>query len=537
MNQAERMRRQIELIAVVIGFINILIFGYIVGNNGIAYLSIAYTSVSLVGAFVSGGVSDTLGKMLRVRNGKGQYRNVLCIRKRVLILQGFLGALCGIGFAAGAGALAQRLFEVPYVTLLFLLLAPTLLLRGISAVLIGFFQGEGTELPGAVAAPLRQIILLGLGLLFANIFKEYGRKVSDLLGQTAYTAMYGGVGIVVAMLLAELFVLGFLCVVLLGGRRSIREKQKDGMKQTDSWFHTVRVLYSAMWIPITLRILEMLPAWIGILFYGKSMADKSVYAENLGMLFGKYLVLCGIVVLLFGVLVFGVNTRTINALKKDDIRSAKAMFQSGLHLVLVNGIFGAVFVAVAAPWLSNMLGGTGTDVLTDLFRYGSVIVLFGLLYFYFSGLLLYTGKKYYLLGVTAVADVVFILLVTVLLNAGKAGILSLVYGAIAAFVLGSLLLGFLCCKLLHVGMEWLQVLAIPAGAAAVVGLVCMLLGKGLFPHLGGWVTVLVCLVLALLMYWAILLLARSFREQELKYMPGGRLIHAAGRFLHVFEIK
>lgn len=537
MNQAERMRRQIELIAVVIGFINILIFGYIVGNNGIAYLSIAYTSFSLVGALVSGGVSDTLGKMLRVRNGKGQYRNVLCIRKRVLILQGILGAFCGIGFAVGASTLAQQLFEVPYVTLLLLLLAPILLLRGVSAALIGFFQGEGTEIPAAVAAPLRQIILLGLGVLFANIFKEYGRKVSDLLGEVAYTAMYGSVGIVVAMLLAELFILGFLCVVLLGGRRSIREKKKDGMKQTDSWFYTVRVLYSAMWIPMTFRILEMLPAWIGILFYGKSMADKVAYAENLGILFGKYLVLCAIVVLVVRLLVFGVNTRTINALKKDDIRSAKAMFQSGLHLVLINGIFGAVFVAVAAPWLSDMLGGTGGDVLTDLFRYGSVIVLFALLYFYFSGLLLFTGKKFYLLGVTAMTNVIFILLVTVLLNAQKAGILSLVYGAIGAMAFGSLLLGFLCCKLLHVDMEWLQVLAIPAGAAAVVGLVCMLLGKGLFPHLGGGVTVAVCLVLALVLYWAMLLLTRSFREQELKYIPGGRLIYAAGCLLHVFERK
>lgn len=534
MNQVELKRRKIELCAAVIGLINILLFGNIVGNNGIAYLTIAFASFSLLKEVLSGGVSDTLGKMLRVRNNKEQYRNALCVRKHVLVLQGGIGLACSILFAIGAGSIAQNLFRVQYCTLIMMLLAPVLFLRTVSAVLIGCFQGEGTELPAAVAAPLRQILLMGLGVLFANIMGEYGAKVSALLGDNSYTAMYGGAGIAIAVLLAEIFVLLFLGLIMLGNRRSVRMKQKEGMKQTDSPISTVKVLYGAMWIPMVLHILELLPIWVGALFYRKSILDVEVFAENLGLLFGKFFVICGIVVLLICVLVLSVNAKTIGALKKDDMRSAKGIFQSGLHIAVVNALFCSVFIAVMADLLAGMVNGAYAEAVANMFRFGSVLILFAVLFFYFSRLLLFTGKKYYLLGVTALADIIFIILVSVLLNMGKIGIMSLIYAAMAATGIGCLILGFVCCRLLHAGIEWLQTLVIPVGGASVAGLVSMFLGKLLSPHLGNFITVFVCLVIAVILYWVILLLLRSFREQELKYIPGGKLIYAVGQTLRIF---
>ena len=56
----------------------------------------------------------------------------------------------------------------------------------------------------------------------------------------------------------------------------------------------------------------------------------------------------------------------------------------------------------------------------------------------------------------------------------------------------------------------------------------------LAPHIGSFVTVMVCLIISLGVYWVILLLLRSFREQEIKYIPGGRVIQMVGHAFHVF---
>ena len=73
----------------------------------------------------------------------------------------------------------------------------------------------------------------------------------------------------------------------------------------------------------------------------------------------------------------------------------------------------------------------------------------------------------------------------------------------------------------------------PVAAACVAGLLGMLLGKVLTPHVGNLISLLVCLVISGALYWAGLLLLRNFREQELEVIPGGRFINALGQMLHV----
>lgn len=140
-----------------------------------------------------------------------------------------------------------------------------------------------------------------------------------------------------------------------------------------------------------------------------------------------------------------------------------------------------------------------------------------------------------MLGCLGIVNIVFIIVASVLLNSGETGILSVVYAGIFAMVIGILILGFLCCRMLHTGIGWLQVIAIPVGAICVTGLACMFLGKLLTAHLGNGATALVCLAVSVIIDWSILLFFRSFTEQELNNIPGGGMIRAAGQLLGVFN--
>lgn len=534
MNQVEVKRRQIEVCSYLIALINILLFGTILKDNGITYLVISWEAFSIVWTLAAGCLPDALGRILRGRNAKGQYRNAVSIRRKVMILQAVLGVVLSVLFALCANLFAETVFGTPYSSLITLVLAPALFLRMISAVLTGYFQGEGTELPTAVSVVLRQVILLGFGLLFAKILANYGTKVSDLLGNEAYTSMYGGVGIAIAFDLTELLVLLFLGLIYLGNRRSLLKQGREGMKQTDSFIDIVRILYGTMGLTLLLGLLERLPLWMGTILYRRSVEEVSSFAVDFGLFAGKYLVICGIPALLTVLALIPMYAKVAGCLKKEDQRGAKMLFQSGLHIGCVQSMFFAAFLAVMAEQIAGIFCKTGAEQVTEMLRFGSFLILFVVLGFYFSRLLMVTGRNYPLLGCLGLADVLFIIAVSLWLNLGKQGIQSLIYASLLGCGIFCLTLGFLCCQMLRTGIEWLKILVIPLGAACVTGLVCLLLGKLFTPHLGNLVTTIVALAAATLIYWAILLLFRSFREQELKYIPGGRLIRAAGQMLHIF---
>lgn len=535
MNQVEVKRRQIEVCSNMIGLINILAFGRILGNNGITYFFIALEGFCAFWILSTGALSDTLGKMLRMRIAKGQYKNAMCIRKKVLILAGSVSAVLSILFAACAGAFSETFFKVPHSGLIMAILAPALFMRTISAVLIGFFQGEGSELPAVVAAPLRQVMLMIFGLLFAKLLGDYGAKVSNLLENPTYTAMYAGMGIAIAIDLAELMVLVFMSLLTLGNKQSLRKRNSEGMRQTDSWRSIVRILWGSMWMTVLIQAFELLPLLIGTIFYRKSVDELGIFAENFGLFAGKFFAFCGIWVLLICAILICMDAKTVNAFRKDDIRGAKMIFQSGLHIGVTHGLLCSAYVAIMSEQLGGLISEANGRVLAELFRSGSIGIFFAGLFFYFSRLLLMMGRKYHLLGCLGIVNILFIIVASVLLNSGEAGILSVIYAGILAMAIGTLILGFLCCGMLHTGIGWIQVIAIPTGAICVTGLACMFLGRLLTPHLGNGATVLVCLVVSVIIDWSILLFFRSFTEQELKYIPGGGVIRAAGQLLGVFN--
>lgn len=534
MSQIEIKRRQIELGSFGLWFLTILIFGRILGDSGITYLLIALEAFGFFWNLSGMCLSDTLAKMFRTRATKGQYRNNLCIRRRMYFLQGLLSLLLGIVLAACAEPIAVQLFQVRHSALMIVLLAPVLFLRTISSVLLSYFQGQGTEFAAVVTAPLRQLSILGLGLIFAKKMGAYGSKVSALLGDDSYRAMYSGVGIALGILITELVILILLILYDIVRTRMGGQRNKEGMKQKDSFVDTIRVLYGTMWLPMLLCMLEGLPILLGAVYFRKSLSDAGDFAVKYGLYAGKYLSICGIIVVLICVPVLAMNAKTVSTYRKEDHRGAKALFQYNLHITVVNGMFGAAFVAVMAPQLSGMLCKSYGDVMADMFRYGSLLILLLSVFFSFSKLLVRMGRKYHYMMVLAGTNLIYIISLTILLKGGKTEVMSLVYAGLLALLAGVVALGFLCCKRLHTGIEWMRVLALPAGGACVAGLLCLFLGKIFTPHLGNTVTVIICFILSIALYWAFLLLCRNFTPQELKQIPGGKIIFAVGQTLKVF---
>ncbi len=509
MKQVEVKRRQIQLVSYVLGLIVLWIMGRSLGDNGVAYLAAALESFGFVWCITGNSIPDALGKILRSKNSKGQYKDAHNMRRNVLLLQAVIGAVGSVLLLLGAGILMEWVFRMPYSKFILLLIAPMIFLKNVEAVLLGCFQGDGSELPTAASSVLRPFFWLGFGLLFGKLLGNYGEKVSALLGQEAFAPMYGGMGLGIALLLTELLLVLFLLLIYKGNRRSRQQRDEEGMKTTDRFLGHMRMLYGGMRGKILLHLLETLPLWLGLIFYQKSVSDIYASATSYGVYVGKYLVLCGIVVLLIAVFQVVFQARTGSCVRKEDMRRAKGIFQSGMKNSILYSLYFAVFFSILAKQLAEIFGGEGSELLGEMLQLGSAWIVFAVLAFYFSRTMLLLDKWHLVLGCAGIADIAFVVFTVILLNGGQTGIMSLVIAGLVGTCIYAVALGVCMFRQLKVSIDWIHTLAIPAGCASVVGLLCLLLGKVLTPYLGAGVTLLVSFALSAMLYWGGLFLLKK----------------------------
>lgn len=534
MKQAEMKRRQAESIAAILSLVMLAVAARVSGENGVAYIGAAMEIFWLLWILVGGNVSDTLGRLLRVRNAKGQYKNVHKMRIRVFVLQAVLGALGTLALLFFADQLAADIFGVKYSAFILMVLAPALLLRSISSVLLGLFQGEGSELPTAVSVILRQLFVLGFGLMFGRMLGNYGEKVSLLLQQKNFSSMYVGVGIAIAVSLTECFIVIFLFLIYRGIKRPKEKLYDDGMKYTDSIFDSIRIFFVGRGLQPLMQLLTFLPLPLGLLFLGKATGSADETAVGYGAYLSGYLVVCGILCALLYIVILPMIGRIFIHQRKEEQRFAKVIFQSGVHITAVHGMFAVICLMTLSSQIAALVSPGQPVLVNGMLLGGASITLFLPLSLYFEKILSLHGKKVLVLGALAIAEVVYIVSTAIFINTGKMGGLALVYGGVLGTGVFCVLLGILSCRQLRCRFAGLQLLAVPAGAAGVSGLVIMLLAKLLTPHVGNLVTVIVTTVAGAALYWTILILLRNFKEQELESIPGRKIIYAIGQLLRVY---
>ncbi len=462
MNRAEVKRRQAGEIANILLLAALWAAGQAAGNSGVAYMVVGVEVCALLWCAVGGSLSETLGKLLRGRRNKGQYKNAARMRSAALVFHGFLGLVGSLLLLLFGGQAAEGIFGVRYSTYIIMFLSPVILLRALSSCILGYFQGEGMEFPTAAAGVLRQVMILGFGLLFARLMGDYGEKVSNLLLEKNFAPMYGGMGFALGVVLAELLVVVILALLYKGSRLSEKRSRQDGLYSTDSFWDCVGYLCGGRWPQALTFFLELLPLALGAAAFGR--ADGGAPAQY-GAYAGQYLVICGMAVCLASVSVLPVSAKVFSSLRREETRFARTAFESGVHICVVHGVFGSLFLTFMAEQVTELLNPEGRDTLLSMLRGGSFLILAAALCSYFGRFLLSSGKRYHVLGAVGISDL-FFLAVMVFTGGTEGGALSLVYGSLAGMAVLCILLGLLSCSQMRMRLDWLNVLAVPAGAGA-----------------------------------------------------------------------
>ncbi|MDR2044297.1 MAG: hypothetical protein LBQ15_08020 [Clostridium sp.] len=565
MNQIEVKRRQIQAVSGILGMAAFLVVGGGIGNSGITYFAVSWECLSFFSLLLSDGVPDALARLLNDRSAKGQNRKVPrrhgeTFRRNVLCFQLLLGVAGSLLLFGLSEPLAKYLFRVPYSALAIRIMAPAVFLKSLSAVLQGYFQGSGTQLPTAAASVLRQIFFFGFGCLFGHIGRKYGESVSALLRKEDFTFMYGAAGLAASVLLAEVLLFLFLLLIYVSGgsfrrKQALREpeppyedraypggnrrQERDG----ESFFRSVKNLYRSLRGGLITGFLYRLPVWLGF-FFGRFLVElqestAGAFLEEYGGYYGKYLAIC--IAFAFGgdLILLPLCVKAKGCLRRKEYEAAETIFSAAVHAGLAYSLFAAVFTAVLSRQVAALFfsaGGEGIEKAARLLSSGSALVVFLVLGGLFTRLLIFLGKSRVAWCALAAGNAGFLfglfLFPYVLAN----GVSGLVPAGLAGGGIWCAAAGFFLFRAespadgfrfsVYRIAENLQGLLCPWAAAGLVGLLCLLMARFLAGSLGNGLLLLLCLVVGKLIYWVVLALTRSFPEKELIQTFGGRLLLA-----------
>ena len=140
MNQVEIKRKQIQFFSYCLAGINVWVFGKQLGNNGLAYLAAAFLVFLFFWILTGKNVPDRLGRLLRSRNAKGQYKNVSKMRRNMMIFQIAAGLVGAVLCSALGYFVLEKAFRIPYGSMILWILCPALILRCMQSVLLGIFR-------------------------------------------------------------------------------------------------------------------------------------------------------------------------------------------------------------------------------------------------------------------------------------------------------------------------------------------------------------------------------------------------------------
>lgn len=531
MNQIEIKKRQVELASQMLGMIILLVLSNILGDNGMAYMAIAIESFMLLWTLTGARLADALGRLLRGRSAKGQFKNAARLRKNAMVMAVISGIIGSLAMLLLAGYLSMKLFGIPYSAPIIRLLAPVVLLRTVTAVFLGYFQGEGTELPSVISYMMRQVCFLCFSVLFSGIAMRYGNMVSALLKQNNFAAMYGGMGVAGAALISEALVLLFLFLVYQKSRKNGKRSSEDGMRIVDNFGSQFRALYVGLLPQILVAVLQHMPIWIGLLFFKEASVTE---LNEYGVLYGKFIPIIGILLLPVYALVLGNCYKTAGCVRREELRYAKGHFSGGVHIGVVYGMFFSVFNAVMAPQIAAVFCKTGAEAATSFLRAGSFIILFAAAGFYFSEILILLGGKFQVSGALVLYNIVFMVCMMIFMKSGKMGVLSLVYSGLISGAVYALVTWALLFYQIRLNIDWMNGIVIPAGSSVVIGLIMLFIGKAVTPHIGNLMVIILFFIMGLILYWMMLLMLRNFREQELNYIPGGKYVLKMGKLFRLY---
>lgn len=504
----------------------------VITDLGLGYYSSAYNYYTIILLISSYSIPSAISKVIAQKLGVKEYRNAhrifLCSLVYVLVV----GGIASLFLFFGAGLLVSGA-AIPVLRTF----APTIFVYGILGVLRGYFQAHKSMAQTSVSQILEQIAnaIVSVGAAYLLIYLNMGNMdiPADEAGQVT-RATYGAIGSALGtgagVGVALLFMLG-----IYGLNRKIihRRIRRDRHSQVDS-YGTIFKMITAVVTPFILSTaVYNLSGTVNNTIYTKvlpaikEIGSVDIYT-NYGIFAGQALTISNIPIAFASAMAAAMIPSIAQLMAAKDVEGAKDKISMAVKTTMVISIPCAVGLFVLAKPVTCLLF-TNTEE-TAAFA-GKLLMTLALSVVFYA---LSTLNSSILQGLGKVN--------TPIINAAVALIIQTVTAVALLFytnldlysiaIANTLYSGIMCVlnqravrKATGYRQEIAKTFVIPGLAAAFMGAIAWAVYEGMLMITSSMtISVIPAIVIAVIVYFVMLILMGGLTEQEMRGFPKGHLL-------------
>ncbi len=522
----------------------------IIGTVGNGYYTSAYNIYNILLILSSYSLPTAISKLISVRLAGGRIRDVQRVLRVAFIYCTLAGGIACALMYFGAGTIAA-LMGKPFCEYALKTLAPTIWIMAYLGLLRGYFQGTGDMTPTALSQIIEQIVNALVSVLMAYFLFDYGVKANYIYNETEFSYAYGAAGGTIGTgagaLVALLF---FILLLFLYGvekrapkAESVRQRgrARRRLKRPESYGHIAKVL-----------VVTLLPILISSCVYNiSSVIDDLIFSNimtSLGLgasvvllwgIYGEYRILFNVPVAIANSLSSSLIPSLTNAVASRDRKLIINKIRMTIRFSMLIAIPATVGLIVLAEPICDLLFHTEDNTtLIRVVMIGAVAVVFFSLSTVTNGILQGLGYLSEPLKNSAVSLVFHILILAFLLCVPKLGI----YSVLLANIGFAMMVCAMNSRCIHRHVRYKQDLKktyiIPTAASIGMGAAVYWAYRGLgfiipealaVSRIGLGLSVVICIFVALLVYFVLLFILKAFNKSELLQMPMGGGIYRFAR--------
>ncbi len=511
----------------IIGMLYVSPVTAIIGTVGAGYYSSAYNYYAIVLLISSYSIPSAISKVISQKLSLKEYRNAHRIFMCSLYYVLAVGLIAGLFLYFGAGLFA----EAPEVIMVLRVFAPTIFLYGILGVLRGYFQAHKSMIQTSVSQILEQIVNAIVSIVAAFVFVQIAKKAFEE-GGVDNTAMYGAMGSAIGTGAGVFAALLFMFAIYMLNREYFQKRiYRDNSGKLDSYREISRLIVGVV-LPFILSTAAYNLStslndrlYNGILVRCQNVESAIAY-ERYGIFNNEAVKISNIPIALASAMAAAIIPTIAQAVAARKYEDAKDKIYSAVKTIMILSIPSAVgLLVLAKPVVGLLFPNPNLDYASGVLRALALSVVLYALSTLSNSILQGIGKVntpiiHAVIALVAQTIVLVPLLLWTNLDLYALTIASTVYSGVIC-VLNQIAVR----RALGYRQEVATTFVIPALAAVFMGAVAWVVYELLYMLTkSNIISVVPAILIAVIVYFVLLILFKGVDEEELRGMPKGYLL-------------
>lgn len=495
----------------------------IIGKSGMAYYGNAFEIYNIVLILSSFSLPLSVSKLVSARNEKKEYINSYRIFLCSMVFAIVSGILFTLLLYFGADAYASFVLKQPSTAIPLRVLAPTIFISAVMGVLRGFFQGKKTMIPTALSQLIEQIINAVVSIAASYLLMKQYSASPDI-------EAYGAAGSTLGTCTGAFVALVFLMFIYFAYKPTIR---KQLGRDKSNYYEPYKQIFTLLIITIIPVILSQTVYQIsGVIdgaLYGNIMAGKGIAGKIRDDMYGEYTgyykTLTNLPIAIASAMASSLVPSIVSAHERKDTKDLHEKINSSIHFNMIIAFPCAIGLSVLAKPILQLIFPKATNLAVGLLMTGSISIIFFTLSTVSNGVLQGINQMKVPVINSGISVALHVVIVFVALKVFNMGTYGLVLGNVTFALVVSALNWISIKKHLNYKQEIKKTFIIPGISSIIMGVVTWLVYQGIYllTH-RNTISTVISILIAIIVYFILLLLLKGVDEEDLYSFPLGRTI-------------